>query len=72
MVRLYASVRRSASHICNVAPSMVGRFGEGIIHGLKLVDVAVSAQAVWHTARVCVRTAAGSPLRSPRSPCSVF
>ncbi|MRS98064.1 chromate efflux transporter [Ralstonia pickettii] len=34
-----------------VAPSLAGPFGSGLIHGLKLVAVAVVAQAVWDMAR---------------------
>ncbi|NAW23683.1 chromate ion family chromate transporter, partial [Salmonella sp. gx-f9] len=33
------------------APSLGGPFGAGLIHGLKLVAVAVVAQAVWDMAR---------------------
>ncbi|WP_250455153.1 chromate efflux transporter [Caballeronia sp. ATUFL_M2_KS44] len=35
----------------SIAPSMAGPFGSGLIHGLKLVAVAVVAQAVWDMAR---------------------
>jgi chromate transporter len=35
----------------SIAPSMSGPFGSGLIHGLKLVAVAVVAQAVWEMAR---------------------
>ena len=34
-----------------LAPSLGGPFGAGLIHGLKLVAVAVVAQAVWDMAR---------------------
>ncbi|MEC5409437.1 chromate efflux transporter [Paraburkholderia sp. MPAMCS5] len=34
-----------------IAPSLGGPVGEGLIHGLKLVAVAVVAQAVWDMAR---------------------
>src|SRR6202453_852060 len=34
-----------------IAPSLGGRVGGGLIHGLKLVAVAVVAQAVWDMAR---------------------
>jgi chromate transporter len=34
-----------------IAPSLGGPFGTGLIHGLKLVAVAVVAQAVWDMAR---------------------
>ena len=34
-----------------LAPTLGGPFGDGLIHGLKLVAVAVVAQAVWDMAR---------------------
>ncbi|WP_439893348.1 chromate efflux transporter (plasmid) [Ralstonia sp. 25C] len=34
-----------------VAPSLTGALGSGLVHGLKLVAVAVVAQAVWDMAR---------------------
>ncbi|MFC0401915.1 chromate efflux transporter [Paraburkholderia rhizosphaerae] len=34
-----------------LAPHLAGRLGDGLVHGLKLVAVAVVAQAVWDMAR---------------------
>ena len=48
------------------AGALSGPIGTGLLHGLKLVAVAIVAQAVWGMARTFARTASGHRSRSWR------
>ena len=50
------------------ATAFTGPFAEGVLHGLKLVAVAVVAQAIWGLANSLTPDRARAAIAPPRSP----